>query len=150
MLQFLQHRIADRRVLRQVRQWLKAGVLEEGELSVPEAGTPQGGSVSPLLANIYLHYVLDLWVHRWRQRHALGELIIVRYVDDFVVGFQYREDAERFLSELRERLRRFSLDLPSRENPSDRVRPFRGRESPTTGRRQARGIYLPGVQSPVW
>ena len=111
MLRFLQHRIADPRVLRQARQWLKAGVLEEGEISVPEAGTPQGGSVSPLLANIYLHYVLDLWVHRWRQRHARGEVIIVRYVDDFVVGFQYREDAERFLNELRERLSRFSLEL---------------------------------------
>jgi len=111
MLKFLQHRIADPRVLRQVRQWLKAGVLEEGEKSVPGAGTPQGGSASPLLANIYLHYVLDLWVHRWRQRHARGEVIIVRYMDDFVVGFQYRDDAERFLSELRGRLRRFSLEL---------------------------------------
>ncbi len=84
MLKFLQHRIADPRVLRQARQWLKAGVLEGGELSVSETGTPQGGSVSPLLANIYLHYALDLWVHRWRQRHARGEVIIVRYVDDFV------------------------------------------------------------------
>ncbi len=111
MLKFLQHRIADPRVLRQARQWLKAGVIEEGELSVSETGTPQGGSVSPLLANIYLHYALDLWVHRWRQRHARGEVIIVRYVDDFVVGFQHRDDAERFLSELRERMHRFSLEL---------------------------------------
>ena len=111
LLKFLQHRIGDPRVLRQARQWLKAGVLEEGEKSVSEAGTPQGGSASPLLANIYLHYVLDLWVHRWRQRHAKGDVIIVRYVDDFVVGFQYRDEAERFLNEMRERLRRFSLEL---------------------------------------
>ncbi len=111
MLKFLQHRIADRRVLRQVRKWLKAGVVEEGQKSIPEEGTPQGGSISPLLANIYLHYVLDLWVDLWRRRHARGDVIIVRYVDDFVVGFEYRAEALRFLSELKERLRRFSLEL---------------------------------------
>ena len=111
MQKFLQHRIADPCVLRQARQWLKAGVLEEGEISVAETGTPQGGSVSPLLANIYLHYALDLWVARWRRRHARGEVIIVRYVDDFVVGFEYRDDAERFHSDLRERMSRFSLEL---------------------------------------
>ena len=98
MLKFLQHRIADKRVLRQARQWLKAGVLENGEVHVAKAGTPQGGSVSPLLANIYLHYALDLWADRWRRRHARGEVIVVRYVDDFVVGFQYQGDAERFLA----------------------------------------------------
>ena len=111
MIRFLQHRIADRRVLRQARQWLKAGVLENGKWKVPEAGTPQGGNVSSLLANIYLHYSLDLWAHRWRKRHARGDVIIVRYVDDFVVGFQYRDDAERFEYELRERLKRFRLEL---------------------------------------
>lgn len=111
MLRFLEHRIADRRVLRQVQRWLKAGVLEEGEVHVAEAGTPQGGNVSPLLANIYLHYVLDLWAHRWRRQHARGDVIIVRYVDDFVVGFQYREEAERFLADLRERMLRFRLEL---------------------------------------
>jgi group II intron reverse transcriptase/maturase len=111
MQKFLQHRIADPRVLRQARQWLKAGVLEKGKKIVAETGTPQGGSVSSLLSNIYLHYVFDLWAHRWRQRNARGEVIIVRYVDDFVVGFQYREDAERFLSELQERLNRFCLEL---------------------------------------
>ncbi len=111
MLRFLQHRIADRRVLRQVKRWLKAGGLEEGEVHVSEAGTPQGGNVSPLLANVYLHYVLDLWAHHWRRKHARGEVIIVRYVDDFVVGFQYREDAERFLAQLKERMLRFSLEL---------------------------------------
>jgi group II intron reverse transcriptase/maturase len=111
MLRFLEHRIADRRVLRQVRDWLKAGVLEDGKKTIPEAGTPQGGNVSPLLANIYLHYVFDLWAHRWRRRHARGDVIIVRYMDDFVVGFQYRREAESFLRELKERLRKFSLEL---------------------------------------
>ncbi len=111
LLQFLQHRIADRRVLRQVRQWLKAGVLEAGEIEVAESGTPQGGSASPLLANIYLHYAFDLWADRWRRKHARGDVIIVRYVDDFVVGFQYREEAVRFLADLENRLRRFHLEL---------------------------------------
>ncbi len=111
LLQFLQHRIADRRVLRQVRQWLKAGVLEAGEIEVAESGTPQGGSASPLLANIYLHYAFDLWADRWRRKHARGDVIIVRYMDDFVVGFQYREEATRFLAALENRLRRFNLEL---------------------------------------
>ncbi len=110
LLRFLEHRISDRRVLRQARQWLKAGVLEEGELCIAEKGTPQGGSVSPLLANIYLHYVFDLWADRWR-KHAQGDVIIVRYADDFVVGFQHRWEAERFQAELKERLRAFSLEL---------------------------------------
>ncbi len=111
LLRFLQHRITDSRVLRQVRKWLKAGVLEEGELSIAEAGTPQGGNVSPLLANIYLHYALDLWAQRWRRKYAKGDVIIVRYVDDFVVGFQYRWEAERFQAELKERLGEFGLEL---------------------------------------
>ena len=111
LLKFLQHRIGDRRVLRQVRKWLKAGVLEDGKKTISEAGTPQGGNVSPLLANIYLHYVFDLWAHRWRGKHARGDVIIVRYADDFVVGFQFREDAVRFLEELKERLSKFSLEL---------------------------------------
>jgi RNA-directed DNA polymerase len=111
LLRFLQHRITDQRVLRQVRKWLKAGVLEEGELHVAKTGTPQGGNVSPLLANVYLHYVLDLWAHRWRRKSAQGDVIIVRYMDDFVVGFEYQEDAERFLSELKERMSRFHLEL---------------------------------------
>jgi len=110
LLRFLEHRISDRRVLRQARQWLKAGVLEEGELCIAEKGTPQGGSVSPLLANIYLHYVFDLWADSWRKR-AQGDMIIVRYADDFVVGFQHRWEAERFQAELKERLRAFSLEL---------------------------------------
>ncbi|MCA1709467.1 MAG: reverse transcriptase/maturase family protein, partial [Actinobacteria bacterium] len=98
---FLEHRIADRRVLRLIQKWLAAGVIEKGSWTAFEEGVPQGASVSPLLANVYAHYVLDLWAHQWRTRHAHGDVIIVRWADDFVVGFEYREDAERFWSELR-------------------------------------------------
>jgi group II intron reverse transcriptase/maturase len=111
LVEFLEHRIADRRVIRHVRKWLRAGVLADGLRIEPEAGTPQGGSVSPVLANVYLHYVFDLWVHQWRRRHARGDVIVVRYADDFVVGFQHRSDAERFLGELRERFAKFDLEL---------------------------------------
>jgi group II intron reverse transcriptase/maturase len=111
MVKFIQHRIADKRIERLVRKWLKAGVLEDGRIWNTEAGTPQGGSISPLLANIYLHYVFDLWAHDWRQKQSRGDVIIGRYADDSVVGFQYRDDAERFLKELRERLANFSLEL---------------------------------------
>jgi len=111
MLKFLQHRIADRRVLRLVSKWLKAGVWEEGTWSETKVGTPQGAVISPLLANIYLHYVLDLWAHRWREKHAEGDVILTRYADDFVMGFQHRAEAERFLEELQERLRKFGLEL---------------------------------------
>lgn len=108
---FIEHRIADRRITRHIRKWLKAGVLEEGKREPTEEGTPQGGSVSPLLANIYLHYALDLWAHQWRRRQARGDMIIVRYADDIVFGFQSHAEAERFLAELRERLCTFNLEL---------------------------------------
>ena len=111
MEKFVEHRIADKRVVRHVKKWLKAGVLEDGEWRAVEEGTPQGGSVSPLLANIYLHYALDLWIQWWRKKRARGDVIVVRYADDFVVGFQHRQEAEQFLSELRERLARFKLKL---------------------------------------
>lgn len=111
LLKFVGHRIADERVLRHVKKWLNAGVMEEGICTWPEAGTPQGGSISPLLANIYLHYVFDLWVEAWRKKRARGDVIVVRYADDFVVGFQHREDAERFQRELQERLLHFKLEL---------------------------------------
>lgn len=111
MVKFLEHRIADKRLLRLLQKWLNAGVIEGEEWTRGEEGTPQGATVSPLLANIYLHYVLDLWVQQWRSRHARGSVIITRFADDFVVGFQYRTDAERFLQELRERLRKFALEL---------------------------------------
>jgi RNA-directed DNA polymerase len=111
MLKFLEHRIADRRVLRLIRKWLKAGVIEHGEWSETMEGTPQGASASPLLSNVYLHYVFDLWAHQWRRRNARGDVILVRFADDYVVGFQHRDDAERFLVELRDRFAKFSLEL---------------------------------------
>src|ERR1051325_1418163 len=104
LLKFVQHRVADRRILRLIQKWLKAGVLEEGEWKDTEMGTPQGSVVSPLLANIYLHYVFDLWVDAWRKKCARGDVVVVRYADDNVLGFQYLADADRFLIEFRERL----------------------------------------------
>lgn len=111
LMRFVQHRIADKRVVRHVKKWLNAGVLEDEEWKAQQEGTPQGGSISPLLANIYLHYAFDLWAQQWRKRHARGDVIIVRYADDFVVGFQHRTDAERFQRELTERLAGFGLEL---------------------------------------
>ncbi|EQD38795.1 RNA-directed DNA polymerase (Reverse transcriptase), partial [mine drainage metagenome] len=108
-MRFLEHRIADRRVLALIRKWLKAGVLEGGVWAASEEGTPQGSSISPLLANVYLHYVFDLWAQNWRRHHAKGDVIIVRWADDFVVGFQHANEAERFTEALRERFQRFSL-----------------------------------------
>ena len=111
MAKFIQRRIGDRRILRLIEKWLRAGVLEDGEWSETEKGTPQGSEISPLLCNVYLHYVFDLWVQHWRKHRAAGEVIAVRYADDSVLGFQYRADAERFLREWRERLQRFGLEL---------------------------------------
>ena len=111
LIKFLEHRIADQRVLRLIRKWLNAGVLEDGKRIYSETGTVQGGSISPLLANIYLHYVFDLWVQQWRNHQAKGDVIVVRYADDFIVGFQSKTDAETFLAALRERLARFGLEL---------------------------------------
>jgi RNA-directed DNA polymerase len=108
---FLKHRIADRRVLRLIQKWLRAGVIEDGEWSKTEEGTAQGASVSPLLANVYLHYVFDLWADQWRRRHARGDVIFVRFADDYVAGFEHREDAERFLADLRDRFAEFGLEL---------------------------------------
>jgi group II intron reverse transcriptase/maturase len=111
MMKFLGHRVADRRVLRLIQKWLGAGVIEDGIWSKTESGTAQGASASPLLANVYLHYVFDLWAHQWRRRHAHGDVIIVRYADDYIVGFQHQDDAHRFLADLRGRLATFSLEL---------------------------------------
>jgi group II intron reverse transcriptase/maturase len=111
LVKFVEHRIADRRVVRLIQKWLNAGVLEEGKRMKVEEGTPQGGSASPLLANIYLHYAFDLWVQAWRQKQAHGDVIVVRFADDIVIGFQSKSDAERFWAELIERLRKFGLEL---------------------------------------
>ncbi len=111
LVKFIEHRIADRRVVRLIQKWLNAGVLEEGKHLRVEEGTPQGGSASPLLANVYLHYVFDLWVHAWRRKRAHGDVIAVRFADDMVFGFQVRSDAERFWAELKERMQKFHLEL---------------------------------------
>ena len=112
LIRFLEHRIGDKRVIRLITKWLKAGVLVEGQRQDSEVGTPQGAVISPILANIYLHYVLDLWVQKRRKsRRSEGEVYIVRYADDFVVCFQYRREAKRFLRELHERLKKFGLSL---------------------------------------
>jgi RNA-directed DNA polymerase len=110
-MKFVQHRVADHRILRLIQKWLKAGVSEEGQWSETKVGTPQGAVVSPLLANVYLHYVFDLWVEAWRKKVARGDVIVVRYADDLVVGFESRAEAERFLEEFRKRLSKFGLEL---------------------------------------
>lgn len=111
LLKFVRHRIKDERVLRLIQKWLKAGVLEDETLIETEVGTPQGAVISPLLANVYLHYAFDQWAHQWRTRYATGKITLVRYADDIVVGFQYQKDAERFEAAMRERLSRFDLEL---------------------------------------
>jgi RNA-directed DNA polymerase len=111
LIRFIEHRIGDPRIIRLIRKWLKAGILEDGVVTVSDRGTGQGSVISPLLANIYLHYVLDLWAERWRRREATGDVIIVRYADDVIVGFEHESDARRFLNEMRERLQEFALSL---------------------------------------
>jgi group II intron reverse transcriptase/maturase len=111
LIRFVEHRIGDPRIIRLIRKWLKAGVLEDGIVSVSEQGTAQGAVISPMLANIYLHYALDLWAERYRRREATGDMIIVRYADDFIVGFEHEHEARHFLDMLRERLKEFALSL---------------------------------------
>jgi len=111
LVRFLEHRIGDRRIIRLIQKWLKVGILEDGIVTVSDKGTGQGSVISPLLANIYLHYALDLWAERWRRREATGDMIIVRYADDFIVGLQHEADARRFLDEMRTRLQEFALSL---------------------------------------
>ena len=111
LVKFIEHRIADRRVVRLIQKWLNAGVLEDGKRIRVEEGTPQGGSASPLLANVYLHYVFDLWVQAWRQKRAHGDVIVVRFADDIVVGFNSKADADQFRAELTERMQKFNLEL---------------------------------------
>ena len=123
LMKFVEHRIADPHLLRQLRKWLNAGVMEAatGKRTEQDEGVPQGGSISPLLANIYLHYALDLWADQWRKRRAKGDVIIVRYADDFVIGFERQQDARGFLEELRERFRTFNLEL---HDEKTRILPF--------------------------
>lgn len=111
LIRFVEHRVGDQRIVRLIQKWLKAGVLEDGEVAVSEMGTAQGAVISPLLANLYLHHVIDLWAARWRRREAKGDMIIVRYADDLVVGFEHEADARRFLDAMRQRLADFALSL---------------------------------------
>ena len=110
-MKFIEHRVADRRILRLIQKWLKAGVSEDGQWSETKLGTPQGAVASPRLANVYLHDEFDLWVEAWRKKIAKGDVVVVRYADDLVVGFQYRTEAEQFWREFRERLAKFGLEL---------------------------------------
>jgi RNA-directed DNA polymerase len=139
LVKFIEHRIADRRVVRLIQKWLTAGVLEDGQIKASEVGSPQGASFSPLAANLYLHYVFDLWAHRWRQQHCRGDVRIVRYVDDIIVAFEQRQEAEHFLAALRLRLTAFGLELHPTKT---RVLEF-GRFAQE--RRQAQGLGKPAT-----
>ena len=137
LIRFVEHRIGDRRIIRLIAKWLTAGVLEDGRVIETEEGTPQGAVISPLLANIYLHHVYDQWVHQWRQRCATGDVIVVRYADDAIVGFEHRHEAEQFLADLKARLARFGLNLHS-----DKTRLIEfGRHA--IANRRARGLGKP-------
>jgi RNA-directed DNA polymerase len=137
LVRFLEHRVGDERVIRLVRKWLKAGVLEEGVWSVSEMGTPQGAVASPLLANVYLHYVFDLWAQQWRRREASGNVVVVRYADDIVAGFEHEADARRFWDAMRKRFEQFALELHGEKT---RLLEF-GRHA--AARRQRRGLGKP-------
>ena len=136
-MRMLAHRIADRRVLRLIERWLGAGVLEGGQWKAAETGTPQGSGISPILANLFLHYVVDLWVHQWRQRRAGGQIVIVRYADDMVIGCQNEDDARDLLAALTERLTQFGLAI---HEGKTRLIAF--------GRRVARQRELSGMRRP--
>ena len=137
LIRFVEHRVGDQRIVRLIRKWLRAGVLEDGAVTVSDRGTGQGAVISPLLANIYLHYVLDLWAERWRRREATGDMIIVRYADDVVAGFEHEADARRFLDALRARFEEFALSLHPEKT---RLIEF-GRHAAT--RRAQRGLGKP-------
>ena len=136
---FLEHRIADKRVLRLIQRWLRAGVIEDGEWLSTEEGTAQGASISPLLANVYLQYVFDLWADQWRRRNARGDVILARFADDYVAGFEHREDAERFLAALRDRFAQFGLELHPDKSRLIEFGRFAARD------RQRRGDPKPGT-----
>src|SRR5712672_2010158 len=139
LIRFLEHRIGDRRIIRLIQKWLKAGILEDGVVSVSDRGTGQGSVISPLLANIYLHYALDLWAERWRRHEATGDMIIVRYADDVVVGFEHGADANRFLDAMRARFEEFALSL----HP-DKTRLIEFGRRAAANRKQ-RGLGKPGT-----
>ena len=150
LVKFVEHRVADRRVVRLIQKWLNAGVLEDGRRTRAEEGTPQGGSASPLLANIYLHYVFDLWAQAWRRKQACGDVIIVRFADDIVVGFQTKADAVRFWAELIETNAEVQLGTASRENALAGVRTVRGRKPEEARRRETGDVQLPRLHPHLW
>ena len=147
LMKFLEHRIADRRMLRLLKKWLRAGVSEDGEWSPTKVGTPQGAVISPLYANVFLHYVLDLWIDDWRKRQAKGEVIIVRYADDFVIGFREESDARRCLAALGRAVCQVRLGTAPGENAADRIRALRRRAASETRRRPARDVRLSGFHA---
>ena len=143
IIRFLEHRIADKRILRLVAKWLKVGIVEDGRVTRGARGAPQGAVVSPILANAYLHYVFDLWVHQWRQTKATGDVIVVRYADDTIVGFEHEHEARAFLQELQERMRTFDLAL----HP-DKTRLIRlAARQPSNVRTWVRGSPRPSTSS---
>jgi group II intron reverse transcriptase/maturase len=147
LVKFLEHRIADKRILRLIQKWLKAGVIEDGAWSASEEGSPQGATISPLLANVYLHYVFDLWAQQWRKRYARGDVLIVRYADDVVLGFQHRSDAGRFQGDLAQRLAKFRLGLNAEKT---RLVPLRAVRRPTAqgaGPRPAGDVPVLGLHA---
>ena len=146
----MKHRIGDPRIIRLIGKWLKAGTLEEGKLVASEEGTPQGAVISPLLANIYLHYVFDLWAHQWRQRHAQGNVVIVRYADDIVVGVDKESDARRFVQAMRSRLEQFALALHPEKTRVIEFGRFAADNRGQAGSGQAADVQLPRIHAHQW
>ena len=149
-MKFVEHRVADNRVLRLIRKWLKAGVSEDGEWSETKVGTPQGAVVSPLLANVYLHYVFDLWAEVWREKVAQGDMIVVRYADDLVVGFEHRAEAERFLREFQERLAKFGLEMHPEKTRLIEFGRFAQVNRQRRGEGKAGDVHVSRVHSLLW
>ena len=147
LVKFIEHRIADRRVVRLIQKWLNAGVLEDGKRIRMEEGTPQGGSASPLLANIYLHYAFDLWAQAWRRKQAHGDVIVVRYADDIVVGFQSEADAKQFLGGTCRAVSEVQPGTASRQDAASGVRTVRGRKPEAARRREAGDVRLPRLHA---
>jgi group II intron reverse transcriptase/maturase len=147
LIKFIEHRVADKRVVRLIQKWLAAGVLEDGKWSATEQGTPQGATISPLLANVYLHYVLDLWVQHWRKHVARGQVSIVRYADDFVLGFEHYDDAARFRYDLQQRLQRFGLEIHPDKTRLLRFGKFADQQRRARGERTARDLSVPRLHA---
>ena len=147
LVKFIEHRIGDRRIVRLIQKWLNAGVLEEGKRTCSETGTVQGGSISPLLANVYLHYVFDLWVQQWRNTQARGEVIVVRYADDFIVGFQHRRGGRAVPGRFAGALCQVRAGVAPGEDPADRVRPVGGRKPPPQRPGQTADLQLPRLHA---